>query len=217
MLSAVEKEFVPYWKPESDGTRYFPENHQLIHETTFAKVVRVFIAAGQAEPFHTHNLRSIMAVDQPTKIRVNLVDAEGQEETVFERIEPQLNPARLQIEQMNPEPYHYVTNIDTKDYLATRIEIKGTHKYSVEEVVFGNDSLIRIDPINEERYLIGNVETFLKVYLYSRENFASLQTVEHPPLDNLQGRPPVWCLSANQSYMIENNGPMAHSQVLSIV
>lgn len=228
--SAVTKQFIPHWKPDCDGTTYFPGNHQLIHETTVAKVVRVFIAAGQAEPPHTHNLSSIMLVDQPTKIRVNLVDAAGQEKTVFERTEAQQNPQRLKVEHMEPEPYHYVTNIDTKDYLATRIEIKGEHSYNVEELTFDRSYIKRkIEPINQERYLISSVSSSLKIYRQSDRKFAlppaqnpfstsevklfrnsgCLVELEEPfelfkPLDDLQGRPMVWCLSANQSYWIEN-------------
>ena len=123
----------------------------------------------------------------------------GREKIVFERTSTQENPKSLSIQDMDPEPYHYVTNLDTKDFLATRIEIKGSDD-RVHQIYENHEIEIKND---QECYVISNTSTALKIYQVIQTKSGNL-LAKHQPLDDLQGRPLVWCLSSSKTYLIKN-------------
>lgn len=209
-------DFTPYWPKGIDGTDKFPENHRLMYESSHIKVVDVFIAAQEAEKPHTHLLNSFMFVDQPTKIVVRLVDEKDNELIVFEQTESQENPSRPQFMQMDAEPFHYVSNIDDKDYRAIRIEIKEEAQPLSKNKIEWDVSITAEERIENALWnlsipsksyptirtngfvgiLVGNSDSRLKVY---KRNLEVLN-----PLKYSENRPPVWILDSNGEYIVEN-------------
>lgn len=193
-MSTISDNFIPYWPNGVDGTEKYPQYHHLISESKQARVVRVIIKGGEAELPHTHMSPSVMFVDQPTTLLVKFVDELGKEKLVYEATEKRENPTRPEVQKMSPEPFHYVTNTENKDYLATRIEIKQEKaSYDLKDI------LIEKKPfsVEGEGYLVGNVNTTLKIYQ---------ERIEILPLDTLSNRPPIWRLQPKQQYLFENLG-----------
>lgn len=210
--------FTPFWHQGVDGVDILPEHHRLLHESSQMKVVDVFIAAHEAEKPHTHMLESFMFIDHPTRIVVRLVDEQNNEIVVFEQTEAQEVLAHPQYEQMSPEPLHYVSNIDDKDYRAIRVEVKNVEKSASRKKIewntpMENQELIEktlwdlsipqqehsIITINDyEGVLIGNLDSRISVYVLI-EGWELLTPCKYDA-----SRPPVWILDSNQTYLIKN-------------
>lgn len=208
----------PFLKEGVDGTEKFPKYHKKIFETDHAKVVRVFIPPNSKEEPHTHMTESWMFTDVPTTIKVYLVDMFNNEKCVFTRDQPQKSPARPIAEKMGKEPFHYVKNTEDFAYLATRIEIKERPATpekrlhwgpmtnlplpSKEELWdFAVKKRVNVFMCDREGFVIGNAGTDFKIHQMVQ---GKLNPEKETPLDDLQGRPPVWHLKEKTSYAIFN-------------
>jgi hypothetical protein len=57
------------WKPELDAVIVAPENHIVLHEDDFIRVLSVRLPAGETEKPHHHRFPSIMIIDREIKAR----------------------------------------------------------------------------------------------------------------------------------------------------
>lgn len=218
-IIAATETFTPYWPLGIDGTDVLPENHRLIHESAYTKIIDVFIAAHEAEKPHTHMLRSYMFIDQPTALIVRLVDEKQKELPVFELKESQEIPLRPQYAKIDPESFHYVANTDNRDFHAIRIELKESGN-SLDKKLEGLDASIIVQELvanalwdlaipgkknssittNEyEGILIGNRDSRILVYALVNDKWEL-----HEPVKYECSRPPVWVLNPTVNYLIEN-------------
>jgi hypothetical protein len=107
------------WDPSLDGVLAAPENHAILYEDDEIRVVSVSIAPGAIEKPHHHRLPSIFVVDRLVKLR-DFNGATGEEIPL---------PIPKDVEfpitlKFLPQPLHYVENLDTRPFHATRIEFK---------------------------------------------------------------------------------------------
>jgi hypothetical protein len=105
--------------PSLDGVLAAPENHAILYEDDEIRVVSVSIAPGAIEKPHHHRLPSIFVVDRLVKLR-DFNGATGEEIQL---------PIPKDVEfpitlKFLPQPLHYVENLDTSPFHATRIEFK---------------------------------------------------------------------------------------------
>jgi predicted metal-dependent enzyme (double-stranded beta helix superfamily) len=107
------------WDPAFDGVLAAPENHTVLYEDEAIRVVSVSIAPGAIEKPHHHRLPAVFVVDR----LVNLRDFNGA--TGAEIPLPIPKDVELPIVvKFLPQPLHYVENLDTRPFHATRIEFK---------------------------------------------------------------------------------------------
>jgi hypothetical protein len=107
------------WDPALDGVLAAPENHVVLYEDDTIRVVSVSIAPGETEKPHHHRLPSVFVVDRLVRLR----DFNG---STGEEI-PLPIPKEVEFPIMLkflPQPLHYVENLDTTSFHATRIEFK---------------------------------------------------------------------------------------------
>jgi predicted metal-dependent enzyme (double-stranded beta helix superfamily) len=107
------------WDPALDGVLVAPENHAILYEDDEIRVISVTIAPGATEKPHHHRLPSIFVVDRLVKLR-DFNGATGEEIPL---------PIPKDVEfpitlRFPPQPLHYVENLDTRAFHATRIEFK---------------------------------------------------------------------------------------------
>lgn len=107
------------WDPALDAVRAAPENHTVLYEDDLIRVISVSVAAGTTEKPHHHRFPSVFVIDRMVKVR----DFNG---VTNEEIPL---PVRTDVEypitvKFLPQPLHYVQNIDTKPFHATRVEFK---------------------------------------------------------------------------------------------
>lgn len=107
------------WDPSLDAVLASPENHKVLYEDDLVRVLSVSVAAGAIEKPHDHRYPSVFVVDRMVKVR----DFDG----VINQEIPL--PIRDDVEYLItvkflPQPLHYVQNIDTKPFHATRIKFK---------------------------------------------------------------------------------------------
>ncbi|MBV8794277.1 MAG: hypothetical protein JO136_05010 [Hyphomicrobiales bacterium] len=107
------------WDPALDGVLAAPENHRVIYEDDAIRVVSVSIAAGAIEKPHHHRLPAVFVVDRLVRLR-DFNGATGEEIPlpIPKDVEPPISLRFL------PQPLHYVENLDTRPFHATRIEFK---------------------------------------------------------------------------------------------
>src|ERR1700757_1738429 len=109
------------WEPALDAAIASPENHTVICEDEFIRVISVRNEAGGIEKPHHHPFPSVFVIDRPTKFRdFNGATHEEIPAWIQEGAVPQLPITR----RLPPQPLHYVHNIDTKLFHGTRIEFK---------------------------------------------------------------------------------------------
>jgi predicted metal-dependent enzyme (double-stranded beta helix superfamily) len=107
------------WDPALDGVLVAPENHAILYEDDEIRVISVTIAPGATEKPHHHRLPSIFVVDRLVKLRdFNGVTGEEIPLPIPKDVE---FPITL---RFPPQPLHYVENLDTRAFHATRIEFK---------------------------------------------------------------------------------------------
>jgi hypothetical protein len=107
------------WDPDLDGVLVAPENHTVLYEDDVIRVISVSIAPGAIEKPHHHRLPSVFVVDRMVKLR----DFNG---ATHEEI-PLPVPTGVEfpiIVKFLPQPLHYVENLDTEPFHATRVEFK---------------------------------------------------------------------------------------------
>ena len=107
------------WDPALDGVRAAPENHAILYEDDEIRVISVSIAPGAIEKPHHHRLPSIFVVDRLVKLR-DFNGATGEEIQL---------PIPKDVEfpitlKFLPQPLHYVENLDTSPFHATRIKFR---------------------------------------------------------------------------------------------
>jgi hypothetical protein len=107
------------WDPALDGVLVAPENHAILYEDDEIRVISVTIAPGAIEKPRHHRLPSIFVVDRLVKLR-DFNGATGEEIPL---------PIPKDVEfpitlRFPPQPLHYVENLDTRAFHATRIEFK---------------------------------------------------------------------------------------------
>ncbi len=107
------------WDPSLDGVLAAPENHAILYEDDEIRVISVSIAPGAIEKPHHHRLPSIFVVDRLVKLR-DFNGATGEEIALPIPKDVEF-PVTL---KFLPQPLHYVENLDTRPFHATRIEFK---------------------------------------------------------------------------------------------
>jgi predicted metal-dependent enzyme (double-stranded beta helix superfamily) len=107
--------------PDSlDAVVAAPNSHIVLLENEDVRVLRVIINPGEKEPMHTHQWKSVMYVEQASRIRYY----NEKNEVVFESPENQTFDGKPEPNWMEPEGIHAVENIDTVPFSALRIELK---------------------------------------------------------------------------------------------
>ena len=107
------------WDPSLDGVLAAPENHAVLYEDEAIRVISVSIAPGAIEKPHHHRLPAVFVVDRLVRLR-DFNGSTGEEIPL-----PIPKDALLPITaKFLPQPLHYVENLDTKPFHATRIEFK---------------------------------------------------------------------------------------------
>jgi hypothetical protein len=107
------------WDPALDGVLAAPENHTVLYEDEAIRVISVSIAPGAIEKPHHHCLPAVFIVDRLVSVR-DFNGATGEEIPL-----PIPKDAPLPITaKFLPQPLHYVENLDTRPFHATRIEFK---------------------------------------------------------------------------------------------
>jgi hypothetical protein len=107
------------WDPAFDGVLAAPEHHAVLYEDAFIRVISVSIPPGAIERPHHHCLPAVFIVDRLVKLR-DFNGATGEEIPL-----PIPKDVELPIVvRFLPQPLHYVENLDTKPFHATRIEFK---------------------------------------------------------------------------------------------
>jgi len=107
------------WDPSLDGVLAAPENHAILYEDNEIRVISVSIPPGAIEKPHHHRLPSIFVVDRLVKLR-DFNGATGEEIALPIPKDVEF-PVTL---KFLPQPLHYVENLDTRPFHATRIEFK---------------------------------------------------------------------------------------------
>ncbi len=107
------------WNPALDGVEAAPENHQVLYEDDTIRVISVTIPPGKIEKPHHHRQPSVFVIDRMVKLR-DFNGATGEEIPL---------PLPKDVEypitvKFLPQPLHYVENVDTKTFHATRVEFK---------------------------------------------------------------------------------------------
>ncbi|MGK9165722.1 hypothetical protein KXR53_05465 [Inquilinus limosus] len=107
------------WDPALDAVLAAPENHAVLYEDDLIRVIAVSIAPGAIEKPHHHRWPSVFVVDRMVKLR----DFNGVsiEEIPLPVPKDAVFPITL---RFPPQPLHYVENVDTEPFHATRIEFK---------------------------------------------------------------------------------------------
>lgn len=107
------------WDPAFDGVIAAPENHVVLYEDDAIRVLSVRIAPGETEKPHHHRFASVFVVDRLVKLR-DFDGATGEEIPlpIPDHVEFPITLKFL------PQPLHYVENLDTRPFHATRIEFK---------------------------------------------------------------------------------------------
>jgi hypothetical protein len=107
------------WDPAMDGVLASPEHHTVMYEDDVIRVLSVSIPPGAVEKPHNHRFPAVFVVDRLVKLR----DFNG---ATHEEI-PLPIPKDVSfpiVLNFPPQPLHYVENVDTKPFHATRVEFK---------------------------------------------------------------------------------------------
>ena len=107
------------WDPALDGVLAAPENHTVLYEDEAIRVISVSIAPGAIEKPHHHCLPAVFVVDRLVRVR----DFNGATAEEIPLPIPKDAPLPITVKFL-PQPLHYVENLDTRPFHATRIEFK---------------------------------------------------------------------------------------------
>jgi hypothetical protein len=107
------------WDPALDGVLAAPENHTVLYEDDAVRVISVSIAPGAIEKPHHHRLPAVFIVDRLVRLR----DFNGSTREEIPLPIPKDAPLPITAKFL-PQPLHYVENLDTRPFHATRIEFK---------------------------------------------------------------------------------------------
>jgi hypothetical protein len=107
------------WDPAQDGVLAAPENHTVLYEDDSIRVLSVSIPPGAIEKPHHHRLPSVFVIDRMVKLR----DFNGVTNQEIPLPVPKQVTFPITVNFL-PQPLHYVENLDTKPFHATRVEFK---------------------------------------------------------------------------------------------
>jgi hypothetical protein len=107
------------WDPALDGVIAAPENHKVLYEDDMIRVISVTVGSGEVEKPHHHRLPAIFVIDRLVKLR----DFDGVTREEIPLPIPKDAPLPITAKFL-PQPLHYVENLDTEPFHATRIEFK---------------------------------------------------------------------------------------------
>lgn len=106
------------WGEDQDAVRAAPDNHAVLYEDDYIRVLSVTLQPGIPEPLHHHRYPSVFVIDRLVPLRD--FDADGNE--VQLPIPPVFDmPLVL---QMPPQDLHSVLNEGTTLFHGTRVEFK---------------------------------------------------------------------------------------------
>ncbi|MBD9650076.1 hypothetical protein IB267_17110 [Ensifer sp. ENS09] len=109
------------WDPALDAVTAAPENHLVLHEDEFIRVLSVTLAPGETGKVHHHRFPSVIIMDRAAQTS----DFDG---LTGEEIHPSGSGHSADelpfIVVMPPQPLHYVRNRDDKVAHGIRIEFK---------------------------------------------------------------------------------------------
>jgi len=109
------------WSPELDAVIVAPENHVVLHEDDFIRVLSVRLPAGETEKAHHHRFPSVLIIDRGIKAK----DFDGVTREEIKRSSSGPVESSLPVVvRLEPQPLHYVQNLDTKAFHGIRIEFK---------------------------------------------------------------------------------------------
>lgn len=117
LFKAKTREVVPakhdeVWNQAEDALCAAPESHLVLANNANVRVLKVTVLSGKKEPFHTHELSSIMVVARQSSLIYFTQDSQRNS-----------NPP-VGIYQLPPEKLHAVENTGTTEFKAIRFEIK---------------------------------------------------------------------------------------------
>ncbi len=107
------------WDPALDAALAAPENHTVLYEDDLIRVISVRLAPGATEKPHHHRFPAVFVIDRMVKLR----DFNGVTNEEISLPIPKDVPLPITL-KFAPQPLHYVENLDTKPFHATRIEFK---------------------------------------------------------------------------------------------
>ena len=97
-----------------------PNSHIIQFENDKVRVLKVIVRSGEKEPFHTHQWESVMFVHQSARMNYY-----GEERTLLYQAPEAVGQADPILGNwMDAEGLHALENIDTIDFIATRVELK---------------------------------------------------------------------------------------------
>jgi predicted metal-dependent enzyme (double-stranded beta helix superfamily) len=109
------------WDPELDAVSVAPDNHVVLHEDDFIRVLSVRLPPGETEKPHHHRFPSILIIDRGIKAQ----DFDGITHKEIKRSSPdQGEPLLPVVVRLPPQALHYIENQDTKAFHGIRIEFK---------------------------------------------------------------------------------------------
>ena len=121
MDDAPSKTHPKTWHPDKDAVAVAPENHIVLHEGEFIRVLSVRLPAGEIEKPHHHRFPSVMIIDRGIKAR----DFDGHTHEEIKRSGPGGGEPQLPIVlRLPPQDLHYIENLDSKAFHGIRIEFK---------------------------------------------------------------------------------------------
>lgn len=117
LFKAKTREVLPakhdeVWFKGHDALCVAPESHQMLANNDRVRVLKVTVLAGKKEPFHTHELSSIMVVAKQSSL------------IYFTQDSQRISNPPVGIYQLPPEKLHAVENTGTTEFKAFRFEIK---------------------------------------------------------------------------------------------
>lgn len=107
------------WDPALDGVIAAPESHTVVYEDDSIRIISVTVPPGMVQQPHHHPYPSVFVIDRPVKLR----DFDGATHQEIPRPD-RSHLAYPTVRKGPPQGLHYVENIDTTVFHATRIEYK---------------------------------------------------------------------------------------------
>ena len=115
------------WPNSLDAIAVAPENHKIVYEDSYVRILQVICPPGEEEPVHTHRYKSTAWFTKSAHfIYYTYVSDTNNQLVKKDSFEIKGFPAEaLNKGQMaDPEPPHSIKNIGTDTFMAYRIEYK---------------------------------------------------------------------------------------------
>lgn len=107
------------WPEAMDALVAAPASHRILLDNDRVRVLEVVIEPGTREPEHTHQMASVMIVDESARIRYYQGDT-----LLAESRDRSGSLSGVRMHWMEPEGPHAVENVDERRFHAIRIELK---------------------------------------------------------------------------------------------